>query len=324
MSATQTESLPNITTSIIIPTSPTKSPFRAMTSKSCISLVGTPRKSKIIDDGADSDCEIIEANITVIDLDETSNDVLNIQSAVEINQEQIVPERIVSVSEPAGGNSISLSPSTVLDHSDGLVMVPPPAALTYDQVTSSASSTPLNIRQTQSLPVASIEQPLTTEKTPVTSHELITETRETVLPQVLVIDESPDPAPRSLFFCDIRGALPDSAFLIPLYDPISDDSFCSNMSVTPVRNQSNMPTIDLDDISFDSHVMPSPKLSKRKRKADDSVIFVSETLRSGAGKTQAANFIPVPDWVNLLFLSRFTNLNLNIFFLSSEAYIKAT
>lgn len=276
---TQNESLTNI------PTSTTKSPFYAMSSNLRKSVIAVPRRPKVINGGADSDVEIIETDITIIDLDETSNDVLNFQSAVEKNPDTIIPE-VVSV-------------STNLN--DG-IDEPPATVLPYDQFTSSASSALLNTntKPTQSLPVSSTEQsilPSTTEEATEPSQNMTTANCESPLPQVLVIEESPDATP-NLFYSDRRGAVPDTVYHIPLYDPISDDSFCSHESVTPVRNRSNMPTIDLDDISFDSQVMPSPKLRKRKRKADDSVIFVSETLNSGASSSPAASFIPVPHLVN--------------------------
>lgn len=288
ISATPNESLADITTL------PTKYPIRAMTSKLHRSVVSDPGEPEVIDNGVDSDVEIIETNVTVIDLDETSNDAFHIQSAVA--HEQVVRE--VSISAPTHSNP-------AIDEAEKVINIsvsPSAAILTYAQVTSSASSTPLSTRQAQPLPVSSVEQPIlpsTTENTPLTSQNVITVARQSPLPQVFVIDASPL---RSLFYNDSRGAVPDSVYQVPLYEPISDDSFCSHESVTPLRNRSNiMPTIDLDDISFDSHVMPSPKLTKRKRKADDSVIFVSETLHSKVSKSHAASFIPVPDVVNLFF-----------------------
>lgn len=280
-----------------------------MSGKRRKSVIAVPRERTVID--ADSDVEIIEANITVIDLDETSNDALNIQSA-----EQIAPEVIVSFSmqsnaaidAPAEINKFSVSPSSAV-------------------ITSSASSTPLHSRQIQPLPDASIEQPIlpsTTEKTHVPPQNVITVTRESAQPEVLVIEESPEAAQRSLFYSDSRGAVPDTVHRVPLYDSISDSSFCSLECSTPARNRSIMPTIDLDDVSFDSHVMPSPKLKKRKRQADDSVIFVSETLHSNS---QAASFIRVPDLVILccFFLSSFKDPIFNIFFYySNKAKNKAT
>lgn len=50
----------------------------------------------------------------------------------------------------------------------------------------------------------------------------------------------------------------------------------SNSEDKEGKQLTSIPTIDLDDASCDGHIMPSPKLHKRKRKA---VIFVSETLR---------------------------------------------
>lgn len=56
----------------------------------------------------------------------------------------------------------------------------------------------------------------------------------------------------------------------------------SNSEDKEGKQLTSIPTIDLDDASCDGHIMPSPKLHKRKRKADDAVIFVSETLRNGS------------------------------------------
>ena len=117
-------------------------------------------------------------------------------------------------------------------------------------------------------------------------------------------------ASTDLFFKDIRGNFNNNtesiALNVPLYDSVSDDSFCFDQTIQS-RSQNDLMTIETihidDSIQFDTLIMPSPKRpsksNKRKKSTnfDDSVVFVSETINNTpdklplVGKKVRSNFV---------------------------------
>lgn len=249
---------------------------------------------------SDSDIEVIETNVTVIDLDDTSND----HTVIDANVHSLPPSVQQPLQPPPQPPS---TPQTPKSYAQVLATPPPQAA----QSTSGQ----------QLLTVAAAAS------------------------SALVIDDSPVDAAEenhSLFFNDSLGAHGECSYRVPLYDPISDDSFCSEVALTPLAVKATaaqqygpalpppkppaMTFIDLDDVSFDElnqtivvdatvaattaktsatptktkkadamcTFMPTPIRPKRKSNLDNSVIFVSETLYSPTSSKSAESYIPLP------------------------------
>lgn len=116
---------------------------------------------------------------------------------------------------------------------------------------------------------------------------------KTSQPGVFIINETP------LFFKDRRGATENEVRHVPLYDSISSEDSFFDKTLTPTsgrQSKRSMPTIDLSDsISIDNQIMPSPSVKRKRKKLDDSVVFVSESILS---TSEALDFIPIPKVYN--------------------------
>lgn len=250
----------------------------------------------------DSDIEIIESNITVIDLDETSMDNTTI---------------IVADTAAAAQSAAIMSPPT---YSQVLRTPTRAAAKSFTETLAAVADKSIVVGDS---PGDVVNERLYFNDT------LGTHTAAGAL-------QNPN---ERVFFNDTLGTHTACALQIPLYDPISDDSLCSEVALTPRKTKPTIPYIDLDDVSFselnqamvidstttsttttattpttitttpDCTIVSATKRNKRKSNFDNSVIFVSETLLSPSIQSTAESFIPLPILVSLILGLEFDFFN---------------